>query len=1066
MSKQGEKESVFVTTKVRTKLKGDGSWLQCSSGAQAEADKEKPWLAEVRAGRVNGAPVDSSPVSSPTPSTAPPTKSDAERGIFTKLDKPPSSSTTNGVIPSTTQFTKKSSESYKKIAPYTVRPTSENQESQLSNEEQEKRTEAASNVLKKSSMRKRSYVLSAAKKYESQEEMPETSLVNSSPAFVARRVEVTDVDGSAATPAAASARPPSPASTPEPKPRKVVDSIKTAAAVAPKVEEPVKDDPPPVSVTVKDPFEEVEPGGTKLATPLPVRIPKCFQAVSTEPEPQDSDTSGPVDAPLVEVGPASAAPLPPTPAAPAPLSPALLSPAPLSPALLSPALLSPALLSPAPLSPALLSPAPLSPAPLSPAPLSPALLSPAPLSPAPLSPALLSPAPLSPALLSPAPLSPAPLSPALLSPALLSPAPLSPAPLSPALLSPAPLSPAPLSPALLSPAPLSPVPLSPAPLSPVPLSPAPLSPAPLPPALLSPVPLSPAPLSPALLSPAPLPPALLSPAPLSPAPLSPAPLSPAPLSPAPLSPAPLSPAPLSPALLSPALLSPAPLSPAPLSPAPVSAVTEFPGWTQPEAERAPKPSQRQSSSVDTLATLSDTLIAFDSSSTSFWDDEPEEDAASAKMQSTQNGVEQELSSCVTDDLLALTDGPEESADPAPPSPGRWSQDLLSGLSESIPAKTSGALDLLADDVIPIKTEARSSLNMQREENQRDETQSLTETVTTTTKTGTMTDTDREDTANPWSSREATAASSSADPFDPYPIGTPSSNSAADLLQPLSDVSGNSASFTFMENKEPSPDNVLESLADSVLPINTDTTSLGTGRSWARSWGSSPLEPAAAAESQGGPTVDPETLVMFERKSSENDSPWDRWTSPTVYTLATGEEEEEEEEESYEPDSRTGEEPRVQTPEPEAKKGFVYLKEYVNATELSLHNARDSTENGSDYLTLSPASYSYSSPSTYSSDLLSSTCNFCQKPVGHDAKITVEHLDINCHPDCFKVLPRLWHLSDDTKSWRNAVCVGSPWETFWTACSSMGGRSTARRATATPWTDPPRGLHPPFMVISI
>jgi len=121
-----------------------------------------------------------------------------------------------------------------------------------------------------------------------------------------------------------------------------VDSIKTAAAVAPKVEEPVKDDPPPVSVTVKDPFEEVEPGGTKLATPLPVRIPKCFQAVSTEPEPQDSDTSGPVDAPLVEVGPASAAPLPPTPAAPAPLSPALLSPALLSPAPLSPAPLSPA----------------------------------------------------------------------------------------------------------------------------------------------------------------------------------------------------------------------------------------------------------------------------------------------------------------------------------------------------------------------------------------------------------------------------------------------------------------------------------------------------------------------------------------------------------------------------------------------------------------------------------------------------------------------------------------------------------------------------------------------------
>ncbi|TNN38618.1 Zinc finger protein 185 [Liparis tanakae] len=110
--------------------------------------------------------------------------------------------------------------------------------------------------------------------------------------------------------------------------------------------------------------------------------------------------------------------------------------------------------------------------------------------------------------------------------------------------------------------------------------------------------------------------------------------------------------------------------------------------------------------------------------------------------------------------------------------------------------------------------------------------------------------------------------------------------------------------------------------------------------------------------------------------------------------------------SHQADSRTGEDPRVQTPEPEAKKGFVYLKEYVNATELSLHNARDSSEHGSDYLTSSPASYSYSSPSTYSSGLLSSTCNFCQRPVGNDAKITIEHLDINCHPDCFKVLVSL------------------------------------------------------------
>jgi len=639
--------------------------------------------------------------------------------------------------------------------------------------------------------------LSAAKKYESQEAEPEPSLLNSSPAFLARRVEIIDDDGSAATPEPASALPPSPvvASPTEPKPRKVVNtSVKAVAVnepVAPTVvepaPEPVKDDPPPVSVTVNDPFEDMEPGGTKLAAPLPVRIPKCFQAVCMEPEPKDSDISGLVDAPLVDLAPVS-----PTPAA------------------------------------------------------------------------------------------------------------------------------------------------------------------------------------------------------------------------------------------------PGQASPAPLSPAPVSAVTEIPVWTEPEI--APKPSLKPSSGVDTLATLSDTLIAFDSSSTSFWDDKPvmtEEEAGSANIQTTENGVEREaeLSNCIpiTDDLLALTDGPEESVDPVPPSPGRWSQDLLGGLnSESIPAKTSGTLDLLADDVIPIKTEARS-LNMQREEEQTDETARETQS--------------QEDNTDPWSSRETTTVteSSSDDPFDPYPIGTTSSNSASDLLQPHSGISSNSASFTFMENKDPSPEtdigsNALESLADNVFPINTESTSLGTERSWARTWETSPPQQANSDESQeavpGGQTVDQETLVMFERKSSENDSPWDRWTSPIVYTLATEEEEEEEEEKEsreytetvttittnreihseqqlamdrYETYSRsvTKEDQRAQTPEPEAKKGFVYLKEYVNATELSLHNARDSTDKGSDYFPSSSASYSYSSPSTYSSGLSSSTCNFCEKPVGNDAKITIEHLNINCHPDCFK-----------------------------------------------------------------
>ncbi|KAK9517903.1 hypothetical protein VZT92_023237 [Zoarces viviparus] len=1016
MSKQVGKESVFRTTKVRTKLKGDGSWLQRRNEAEPEdeTDKEKPWLAEVRASRLNGAPIETSPVSSPTTPTPPATKSDAERapssgylirGIFTKLDKPASSPTTNSVSRPTTQFIKKPSESYKKIAPYTVRPTLEKQEDQLSNEEQEKRTEAASNVLKKSSARQRSYVLSAAKKYETQETEPKTSLVDSTPAFVARRVETTDDDVSAAKPAPASPLSPSPvvpvtsvASEHEPQLQEVVDtSVKTAVdvaanePVAPKVvepaPEPVKDDLPPVSVTEKDPFEDMEPGYTKEATPLPVLIPECFKAVRTEPELKDSDISWQVKPPMVDLVPVSPTPISPTPAAPAPASPFPLSSAP---------------------EPVKDDPPPVSVTEKDPF--------------EDMEPGYTKEATPLPVLI----------------PECFKAVRTEPEPkdsdvswrVKPPMVDLVPVSPTPISPTPAAPAPASPVDLSSAP-EPVKDDPPPVS-------VTEKDPFED--MEPSYTKEAtPLP--VLIPECFQAVRTEPEPKD-------------------SDWRDNPPMVVLTPASPVPLSPAPVSAVTEITVNTEPEPEIAPKPSQKPSSSVDMRTTWSDTLISFDSSSTSFKDDEPvmaEEEAGSAN---SRTSVEQEPAPALrngiplTDDLLAFTNGPEESAEPIPPSTGGWSQDLLSGPnSDSNPAKTSGTLDLLADDFIPINTEARSR-SVQREETPTDETaketQSLTETVTITTKTVIITDKSQEDNADPWSSRETTTVtqSSSADPFDPYPVGTTSSNSSSDLLQPRSEISSNSASFTFMENKDPSPandisSNALESPADSVIPINADTTNLGTQRSWARTWETNPPQQANTEESQeaapGDQTADQQTMVMFERKSSENDSPWDRWTSPTVYTLTTtaGEEEEEEEEEKEEQES-TGytqtetittvttirdihsgrqtamdryetytraeteeEDQRVQTPEPEAKKGFVYVKEYVNATELSLHNARDNIDSGSDYLTSSSTSYSYSSPSTYSSGHLSSTCNFCGETVGNDAKITIEHLNINCHPRCFK-----------------------------------------------------------------
>ncbi|KAJ8338389.1 hypothetical protein SKAU_G00373550 [Synaphobranchus kaupii] len=196
MSSEGNRQSVFKTTKVRTALKGDNSWIQRRAEAQAEKD-EKPWIAEAKGTRSNGVFNEASPVSPPTspapapcpppppppppPAPASPTPSSASpkqgstgymiRGVFTKTDtkKPSSPLSYNG---SSSFIPKKPSDTYKKIAPHSVRATSENTapaETTLSSEEQDKRTEAASTVLRSSAARQRSYVLSAAKKYESPE---------------------------------------------------------------------------------------------------------------------------------------------------------------------------------------------------------------------------------------------------------------------------------------------------------------------------------------------------------------------------------------------------------------------------------------------------------------------------------------------------------------------------------------------------------------------------------------------------------------------------------------------------------------------------------------------------------------------------------------------------------------------------------------------------------------------------------------------------------------------------------------------------------------------------------
>ncbi|XP_018592978.2 zinc finger protein 185-like [Scleropages formosus] len=92
---------------------------------------------------------------------------------------------------------------------------------------------------------------------------------------------------------------------------------------------------------------------------------------------------------------------------------------------------------------------------------------------------------------------------------------------------------------------------------------------------------------------------------------------------------------------------------------------------------------------------------------------------------------------------------------------------------------------------------------------------------------------------------------------------------------------------------------------------------------------------------------------------------------------------------------------INSPDSESKKGFVFVKEYVNASAVSLQNTGlpFNEQLSSDYVYSTSSSYSYSSPSTYSGNM--SACTYCGKAVGSENKITIEHLNILCHPTCFK-----------------------------------------------------------------
>uniref|UniRef100_A0A0F7Z2Y6 Zinc finger protein 185-like protein n=1 Tax=Crotalus adamanteus TaxID=8729 RepID=A0A0F7Z2Y6_CROAD len=193
-----DRKRIITQMKVRTTLKGDKSWIHHRSDSE-EKQNHSP-LTPCTAPSSHREPQSPSAHKNLSPNSSTVTSSGyLIRGVFTKtIDKSsPSKPASNGTQKSikspnqtspSTQGPKMSTEDYKKLAPYNIkRELSHPGDGQcfVSPEEQKKRTEAASSVLRRTAGRERSYVLSAAKKTGG-------SPTQEVPAFVAKKIDVPD----------------------------------------------------------------------------------------------------------------------------------------------------------------------------------------------------------------------------------------------------------------------------------------------------------------------------------------------------------------------------------------------------------------------------------------------------------------------------------------------------------------------------------------------------------------------------------------------------------------------------------------------------------------------------------------------------------------------------------------------------------------------------------------------------------------------------------------------------------------------------------------------------------
>ncbi|XP_069319293.1 zinc finger protein 185 [Eulemur rufifrons] len=203
-----ERNNVLKQMKVRTTLKGDKSWI-------TKQDESDGRTIELPSGRSRATSFSSA---GEVPKARPPSTRASTgyiiRGVFTKpidsssqpqqhfpkANGAPKSAA--GLVrtassgpprPSSSGY-KMTTEDYKKLAPYNVRRSStsgdaEEEEVPFSSDEQKRRSEAASSVLRKTAPREHSYVLSAAKKSTG------SPTQETQAPFIAKRVEVVDEDG-------------------------------------------------------------------------------------------------------------------------------------------------------------------------------------------------------------------------------------------------------------------------------------------------------------------------------------------------------------------------------------------------------------------------------------------------------------------------------------------------------------------------------------------------------------------------------------------------------------------------------------------------------------------------------------------------------------------------------------------------------------------------------------------------------------------------------------------------------------------------------------------------------